>query len=156
MIRTLAPLLAFSLLSASDLPQTPITASVTPHGFYSNEKSSDGEHSGGFHLYVWDSPDGIYVLVRVHESTIGSGPLRRALDLHYDPNSNALTFNAKIDPRRSLRFSGTLTKSRVIGTFWFSNGHIDNHQTLNRCCEDAARFKAYPSIDALKQEWFHE
>ena len=130
--------------------------SFKPFGFFSNEKSSDGEHSGGFTLHVWDSPKGLYILLWVHEGLIGDGSPLRAVDVFFDPKSTRLTFRAEQSKGQFIRFSGSLTNGVAKGTFRFPSGFIANGQVMARCCDDAKKKRSYSSLEALEKDWIHE
>jgi len=129
---------------------------LTPLGFYSNEKSSDGEHSGGFTLFVWNSSKGLYILVWVHEGLIGSGSRVKAEDIVFDRSTNKLSFKAEDSSGKYFTFSGVLTKGQAKGTFSFPSGYVRKNELMKRCCEDAKKYRPYTSVLALEQDWLHD
>jgi hypothetical protein len=144
----------FSTLMFSSLAADVVVAqSVKPLGFYSNERSSDGEHSTGFSMHVWTSPKGPYILLSVHEGEIGDGRPYKAIDIEHNLVTGQLAFKAEYTPGKFLQFLGVIERGNVKGTFKFPSGAVSKKQILKRCCEDAPRYRAYPSFEALEKEW---
>jgi len=130
-------------------------------GFYSNEASSDGEHSDGYTLRLWTRHGSLFGLLKQHEGLIGDGPEGLLADIKYDKKTDKITFNARVDYCKgsnglnwNIHFEGHITNKKVVGLLSSDAPSGEKQQVVfRRCCEDAPLFKDYATYETWKSDW---
>ena len=140
---TIALLICFSLS---------LQAQVKKFGFYTNERSGDGEHSFGYTFQLWKYNNTIIGKVSFTEGLIGDQVSSFISDVHYNPETNAISFVSKID-NTPLEFNGTIYKSEIRGVFKWNLKKVTKLETLKLCCKDAEINVDYKSFEDWKAMW---
>ena len=120
---------------------------VKVFGFFSNEKSTDGEHSKGYTLHLWEYNSQLIGTVSFNEGLIGDQLVNVIEKVRYSKSTGEISFSSSFDDQ-TIAFKGKAFKSKVTGSFTWSD-RTDNNQILNSCCKDAPIYKNYKSY----QEW---
>lgn len=124
---------------------------VKTFGFYSNEKSNDGEHSIGYTLQLWRYKNTLVGKVSYNEALIGDHSSGFISNVKYDPKRKTLSFDSILG-KENVSFSGKIISSRISGAFTWAR-HKDQNQSLKSCCKDAEINKDYLTLSEWKKMW---
>jgi hypothetical protein len=116
-------------------------SSVKVFGFYSNEKSLDGEHSTGYTLHLWKYKGSLIGTVSYNQGIIGDQTIEVINDVKYSNANGEFSFSSSLSGER-VTFNGKVQPGKVVGTF-LRGGMIDKNQSLKSCCKDAIIYKNY-------------
>jgi hypothetical protein len=142
-IALIASLLAFTFFNTKD--------EVKAFGFYSNEKSNDGNHSIGYTLQLWKYKGALIGQLSYNEAEIGSNARGLITNVKYNPTSKLLSFDATLNQQK-ISFKGKILSAQVLGTFTWSS-HKAVRQSLKSCCKDAKINTDYPTLAKWKEMW---
>uniref|UniRef100_UPI00404AA5E8 hypothetical protein n=1 Tax=Fulvivirga sp. TaxID=1931237 RepID=UPI00404AA5E8 len=118
-------------------------------GFYTNEESSDGEHSSGYFLHLWSLNGQLLGKLTFNEGLIGSGANEWLQGIL---SGDSIELQSTVYDNE-ITFKGIVSKTEVKGTFIWSNGKIDEQQYLKKCCEDAPIHKDYQNLSTFLEQW---
>lgn len=124
---------------------------IKPFGFYSNEKSSDGEHSNGYTLQLWKYKNNLIGKLSYNEGQIGTQVSGFISNVKYNSEKETLIFESKLDEERIV-FNGKISKNKVVGTYIWPT-RLDKNQTLKMCCKDAQINTEYQTFDEWEKMW---
>ncbi|MCW3106176.1 MAG: hypothetical protein JWQ09_682 [Segetibacter sp.] len=113
-------------------------------GFYSNEKSSDGEHSKGYILNLWNYKGSFIGTMSYNEGLIGDQTTEIIRDVKYNKTNGNFSFTSLIGDEK-VQFAGKIFPTKVTGTFTWSK-RVDRNQSLKSCCKDAVIHKDYETF----------
>lgn len=136
-------LLILSALNVSSFKQGTV---VKVFGFYSNEISSDGEHSSGYSLHLWKFNERLVGLVFYNAGLIGDQAKGQIKDVKFNIANGDISFTSQLNGEL-INFTGIVQSTKVTGTFSWST-RIDKNQLLKSCCKDALIYKDYNSYPA--------
>ncbi len=120
-------------------------------GIYTNEQSSDGEHSFGYTLHLYSYKQSHIGWLTLNEGLIGSGTPKPLSNIVIGA-VNELEFRADYGSTEVF-FNGILKSNSVEGNFFWSNGITDTLQVLRRCCQDGYVHKNYQTIEEFNKDW---
>lgn len=139
-------ILALSILVCSSFQQdTPVKVL----GFFSNEKSTDGEHSSGYTLNLWQYNASLVGMLSYNEGLIGDQVVNVISNVNYNKTSGDISFSSSLYGKTVL-FKGKISPTKVTGSFTWSN-RVDKNQLLKSCCKDAPIYKNYKSYKDWKK-----
>lgn len=128
-----------------------INNEVRKFGFYSNEISTDGEHSHGYTLQLWKYKNSLIGKLSYNEGLIGDQVSDYISNVNYNSKNGSLYFETALDNEK-VNFNGKILKSKIIGTFKW-NSKITNKESLGICCSDAEINIDYRTLDKWKKMW---
>lgn len=118
-------------------------------GFYTNEKSADGEHSSGYFLHLWSISGQLVGKLTVNEGLIGTG---KAEWIEGTLTGQILAFESSMD-NEQVTFIGTISDKKLAGVFKWSDQTAHQKQVLKRCCSDAPIHRNYPNLKSFMAQW---
>lgn len=128
-----------------------IEKEVKTFGFYSNEKSNDGEHSKGYILQLWKYKNTLIGKISYNEGLIGNQISSYVFNVKYNEEKGILYFESTLDGEK-IKFNGKISKSKTFGTYtWPSK--IDKNQSMKICCDDAPINIDYQTLNEWKKMW---
>lgn len=137
-------ILFLSLLIFSSFQQD---TTVKVYGFYSNEKSADGEHSSGYTLHLWQYNGSLIGALAYNEGLIGDQAINTISEVKFNKATGDLSFSSSLNGQ-AVKFQGKIFPAKINGSFTWSN-RVDKSQSLKSCCKDALIYKNYKSYN----EW---
>ena len=148
-------LVLFLLSVGPILPSSAADSALKKMGVYSNEESGDGEHSGGYTVWLWRTSSGLKGVFKQHEGLIGDGSSGEISNVLFDAKKN-VSFTTEFPCTEGWKasFKGRLIAGKLIGTVVQSSGQANQEKvTLTECCKDAEQFKDYDNVEAWKRDW---
>jgi hypothetical protein len=137
-------ILIISVLVFSSFQQD---TSVKVLGFFSNERSSDGEHSVGYTLHLWQYNGSLIGILSFNQGVIGDQAEGVISNVKYNSASGDISFSTTLDGQ-AIIFKGKVFPTRISGSFTWGD-KVDKNQSLTSCCKDAAIYKNYKTY----KEW---
>jgi len=128
-----------------------IEKEVKTFGFYSNEKSNDGEHSKGYTLQLWKYKNTLIGKISYNEGLIGDQISGYISNVKYNSEKETLYFESALDGEK-INFNGKISSSKTSGTYTWKS-RIDKNQYMNICCEDAQINVDYLTLKEWKEMW---
>ena len=116
-------------------------------GFFSNESSSDGEHSSGYSVHLWHYNGSLIGTLSFNQGVIGDQVVGVIRNVNYNKASGDISFGTTLD-RQPVTFKGKVFPTKISGSFTWGD-KIDKNQSLRSCCKDAEIYKNYKSY----KEW---
>ena len=139
------------LLSLLFFTSSFIDNDVKRFGFYSNEKSTDGEHSLGYTIQLWKYDNNIIGKIEFNEGLIGDQVGGFIENVKYNSKTGNLIFQSQLDTEK-ITFIGKVYKAKIIGkVIWKTK--TDKNQVLEKCCNDAEINRDFPTIKDWKSMW---
>lgn len=133
-------ILFFSIVVVSSFRQD---TTVRVYGFYSNERSTDGEHSSGYTLQLWQYKSSLIGALSYNEGLIGDQATNTISDVKFNQSTGNISFSSSLNGQ-TVSFQGKISPAKVIGSFTFRN-RVEKSQSLKSCCKDAPIYKNYKS-----------
>ena len=124
---------------------------VKKFGFYTNEKSSDGEHSIGYTVQLWKYQNSFIGKMAYNQGLIGDQEEGFIKNVKYNMTSGDLNFDSELSGEK-ITFIGKINDRKLVGTITRKN-RADKNQTLTKCCSDAPINVDYPTIKAWQNMW---
>ena len=112
-------------------------------GFFSNERSTDGEHSLGYGLHLWQYKGTLIGTLSYNQGLIGGQVASVISNVNYNKASGNISFGSSLDGEK-VTFKGQIFPTKITGSFSWSN-RVDTNQSLKSCCKDAPIYKNYKS-----------
>jgi len=112
-------------------------------GFFSNERSADGEHSSGYTLHLWQYNGNVIGTLSYNEGLIGDQVVNTINNVKFNQANGDISFGSSLG-KKAVAFKGKLSPTNVTGSFTWSN-RVDKNQSLKSCCKDAPIYKNYKS-----------
>ncbi|ANE52295.1 hypothetical protein [Flavisolibacter tropicus] len=112
-------------------------------GFFSNERSADGEHSSGYTLRLWQYNGSLIGILSYNQGLIGDQVVNVISNITYNKTNGDISFGCSLDGQ-AVTFKGKILPTKVTGSFTWSN-RVDKNQSLKSCCKDAEIYKNYKS-----------
>ena len=124
---------------------------VKRFGFYSNEKSTDGEHSIGYTIRLWKYNNNIIGKIEFNEGLIGDQVGGFIQNVKYNSKTGNLTFESLLESEK-ITFIGKVYRAKIIGNvIWKTK--TEKNQVLAKCCNDAEINRDFPTIKEWKSMW---
>jgi hypothetical protein len=133
-------ILFLSILIFSSFQQD---TAVKVYGFYSNERSADGEHSSGYTLHLWRYSSSLIGALAYNEGLIGDQATNTIRAVKFNKATGDLSFSSSLNGQ-AVKFQGKISSAKLTGSFTWSN-RVDKSQSLKSCCKDAPIYKNYKS-----------
>lgn len=123
---------------------------IKTFGFYSNEKSNDGEHSQGYTLQLWKYKNTIIGKISYNEGLIGDNISGYIANVKF--NKEMLYFESTLNDEK-IKFNGKISKTKIFGTFTWPS-QVDKDQLMKLCCNDAPINVDYATLNEWKKMWY--